>query len=932
MAVELRVLGDVEFLVDGHAIDVGHARQRCVLAALLVEANRVVASDQLLDRVWADRPPQRAAGVLSNYVSRLRRAFAVTEDVGIIRRSGGYLLRVDPMAVDLHRFRRLAGQARAAADGQDAADLFDEALSLWRGEAFALLDTLWLNAIRVGLDAERLAVELDRNDLALDRGQHAGLLSGLLGSANTHPLDERLAGQLMLALYRSGRQADALERFQQIQRRLADELGADPSPPLQRLHRQILTADLALAGAAPTVRSATSPIPRQLPAPPGSFVGRTRELAYLHTVLGAAPAETAGVAVITLSGTPGVGKTALAVRFAHQVADRFVDGQLYINLRGYDPTGSIMDPADAARGFLDALGVPAQRIPVEQNAQVGLYRSLLAGKRMLIVLDNARDAEHARPLLPGATGCLVVVTSRNELTGLIANEGARPLTLDLLATTEAHDLLAHRLGLDRVKAEPEAVASIVARCARLPIALAVVAARAASHPDHPLDAVAGQLRDARLSALDGGDPGTDVRAVFSWSYRTLRPATARLFRLLGLNPGPDIGVSAAASLIGMPATQVQVLLAELARAHLVVESPPGRYTQHDLLRAYAIELAQTHDSGVDRHAAAHRMLDHYLHTAHAADRLLNPFRNQITPTTPDAGVVPADLSDAAQAMAWFTTEHQALLDAAQYAVASGFDTHAWQLPATLASFLGRRGRWRDLAAIQCHALAAACRLGDQSAQAHTHRGLARTYVRLARHNDAMTHLRHALDLFGALGDPANEANTYQNIGWALEQQGRHEEAFTPAQTALELYRRIGHVTGQAITLNALGWYHAHLGDHRQAITHCQQALTLIQEVGDRHSEAATWDSLGYAHHHLGHHHEAVECFRQGLALIRTLGDRYNEAEILIHLGDTLDAAGDMNDAEDAWRQALHILDELDTPKADQVRAKLHRSAQFGGRA
>jgi tetratricopeptide (TPR) repeat protein len=664
--------------------------------------------------------------------------------------------------------------------------------------------------------------------------------------------------------------------------------------------------------------------PRHLPAAVAHFAGRSGELAVLTGLL-RGRAGTGGTVVISaIGGTAGVGKTALAVYWAHHVAGEFPDGQLYVNLRGFDPGGQVMDPAEAVRRFLDALGVPAERIPVDLDAQAALYRSQLAGRRVLVVLDNARDTAQVRPLLPGAPGCLVLVTSRNQLSGLVAADGAHPITLDLLTLDEAGQLLAHRLGPDRTAAEPDAIAEIITMCARLPLALAIVAARAATHPHLSLHTLAGELREAggRLDTLTTDDPYTDVRAVFSWSYRALNPEAARLFRLLGLHPGPDISVAAAASLAALPIDQVRTRVAELARANLLVEPVSGRYAFHDLLRAYAAERAHTVDSDERRHAATGRVLDHYLHTAYAAARLLDPFRDPITLTSPRPGVTPERPADHEQALAWFTAEHPVLLAAVDHDAATGFDTHTWQLAWTLYDFLNRRGHWHDWAAVQQAAVAAAGRLADPAVQARAHRFLAGAYIGLGRVEDAHTQLRHALDLYRRAGDQAGQAHTHHNLGHLWDGQGRPGEALDHARQALDLYRAAGDRRGQADALNSVGWCHSQLGDHRQALTCCQQALTLLQELDDRFGQSAAWDSLGYAHHHLGHHTQAITCYQHALDLVRDLGDRYYEATTLTHLGDTHHATGDLDAAQTAWRQALTILDQLDHSDAEQVRTKL----------
>ncbi len=676
-------------------------------------------------------------------------------------------------------------------------------------------------------------------------------------------------------------------------------------------------------------------VPAQLPLDVHSFVGRDDQLARLDSILAMAGEQPTAVVVSAVSGTAGVGKTALAVHWAHQVAEQFGDGQLYVNLRGFDPTGSTMSPAEAVRGFLDAFGVPPRRVPASLEARAALYRSLLAGKRVLVLLDNARGADQVRPLLPGAPGCLAVVTSRNQLTGLVAVEGAHPLTLDLLTRDEAQQLLARRLGVDRLAAEPRAVDEIIARCARLPLALAIVAARATIHPALPLTTLAAELHRTQgvLDAFAGDDATSDVRAVSSWSYHALDVEAARLFRLLGLHPGPDLPLRAAASLAGAPAAAARRWMAELTRAHLVAEHTPDRYALHDLLRVYAAELAHTLDSEADRRAAVHRVLDHYLHTALHAALLVEPHRAPITPVPPQPGVTAANLLDHEQAITWFTAEHFVLLAAIDQAARHGFDTHTWQLAWTLENFFDRRGHWHDLAATQHTALRAARRLADLPGQAHTHDGLARAYAQLGRYGDAHTHLEHALALFDDLGDHTAQARTHQIIGCVFGRQGRHREALSHAGQALDLSQAAGDRHGQANALNAVGWCHAQLGEYQQALTPCQQALPLLQELGDRHGQADTWDSLGYAHHYLGHHHQAITCYQHALKLYRRLGDRYLEAVTLSHLGDTHCAAGDPGAGRQAWQRAVDILDNLSHPDTDQVAAKLHQldSNQIGDR-
>jgi tetratricopeptide (TPR) repeat protein len=556
---------------------------------------------------------------------------------------------------------------------------------------------------------------------------------------------------------------------------------------------------------------------------------------------------------------------------------------------------------------------------------LGLYRSLLAGKRVLVVIDNARDAEHARPLLPGTPTAVAVVTSRSLLTDLVAADGAHPVALDLLTEAEAWELLEYRLGAGRVAAEPDAVARIVGMCARLPLALALVAARAATHPGFRPAAVAAELADAAAQPPpgDADDVMGRVRAVFSWSYTTLAPPAARLFRLLGLHPGPDTTAPAAASLAGLPLDQVRPLLVELTRAGLLAEPAPGRYGCHDLLRAYATDLTHTVDADQEREAATVRLLDHYVHTAHTADRHLDPTRDPmpVPLAAPAPGTTPEQPTDQQTAIRWLDAERPVLLTAQRLAAGAGRDTHAWQLAWTLFTGLHRRGRWHELAGALRAALPAAGRL-PQPARAHAHRLLGAAVTRLGDDEQAHTHLHHALQLYAEAADPVGQAHTHDALSQLCGRQGRLDRALDHAQQALAISRATGHRRGQAHALNAVGWYHALLGDSTHALTYCQQALALLQQLGDRYGEAGTWDSLGYAHHHLGHHPEAADCYQHALTLFRDLGDRYYEADTLTHLGDTHHAAGHPDQARTAWAAALDILTDLDHPDADTVRAKL----------
>ncbi|MGH3707892.1 MAG: tetratricopeptide repeat protein [Pseudonocardiaceae bacterium] len=665
-------------------------------------------------------------------------------------------------------------------------------------------------------------------------------------------------------------------------------------------------------------------IPRQLPAAVSNFVGRAQELDILTAQLDRAVKDGGTVVITSIGGTAGIGKTTLAVYWARAHIDQFPDGQLYVDLRGFSPSGTPVTPAAATRGFLDAFQIPAEKIPVSPDDQASLYRTLVEGKQLVIVLDNARNADQVWPLLPGSPTCAVLVTSRQQLGGLIARKQALHITLEFMTAQESRQLLTTFLGPERIHAEPEAVNELIQRCVGLPIALSIAAARVVASPHAPLSTLVDQLREQhhRLSALATGDSQlTDIRAVFSWSYTALSPQAARLFRLLGLHPGPDIATLAAASLAGLPAHDTRELLTELTRAYLLDQHIPGRYQFHDLLRVYAVEQAAGEEPEPLRRAALHRVLDYYLHTGVAANLHLSPHRDPITLEAPQPETIPSHITDDAQAWEWFTAEHAVLLAAIDHAATDRFDTHAWQLPWTLATFLHRRGHWHDYVATQQTAVSAADRLGDRVAQALALRILGHAYAVSGRYADASAYFQQVLVLCRDLGDRTGQARTHLYLCWVCERQSQHGQALTHAQHALDLYRTTGNHVWQANALNYLGWYHALLGNHQQALTYCQQALNLNRELDDRRGEAHTLDSLGYAHRHLGHHDQAITHYQQALTLRREVGDHYHEASTLSSLGDTYHATGNLTAARQAWQEALTIFDQLGHPDADTVRTK-----------
>ncbi|MFI6044707.1 tetratricopeptide repeat protein [Nocardia sp. NPDC051321] len=944
VGVDFRLLGGIEAFRDGEPIDVGHARQQCVLTALLVDANTLVTVDQLIDRIWGEHASPRASGTLHTYIARLRRCLAPTE---ILHRSGAYRLCVDAAAVDLHRFRHLIARAHAS-DDQKALDLFAEALGLWRGEAFGSLDTPWVNGIRATLAIERSAAELDYIDQQLHSGRHTHLLADLTARTAQKPLDERVAGQLMLALYRSGRQADALQHYRQIRRCLAEELGTDPGPALQRLHRQILSADSELAI---PVRSAHARAvseaaePRQLPAMPRLFAGRERELAALTETM----ADHPGTAVISaIGGAGGIGKTWLALYWAHRNTHRFPDGQLFVNLRGFDPTSSPMEPTTAVRGFLDALGVEPGKIPQDLDGRTALYRSLIADKRMVVLLDNAIDTAQVTPLLPGSSESTVIITSRNAMPALIAGYGARPVVLDVLADPQANQLLTHHLGRDRLAAEPDAVTDLLRHCAGLPLALGITAARAASHPTMLLADLAAEVREAvtRLDALDSGELPVGLRAVFSWSYRALPPDAARAFGLLGLAPGADIGLAAAANLTGLRQQQARTLLRQLETASLLYEPEPGRYRMHDLLRLYATEQAHSEQSAAVRHAALRRLVEFYLHTAHAANQSMDPRQPPIQLVRPADCMIHVPESEAA-ALAWLETERANLLAVASYAADHGLATHAGQLSPILWRFLDTRGHHDSALTLHTRALAAdrvtgnhalaghtlivlgllhwrsgryeqafeayqeglsLCRAeGLRRLEGHALHGCGLTGVLLGRFSQALGHFQQALEVADEIGVGELEADARHGLAMIHRRQGRYEAALDQLRRAELLARDAGISDLYGRVIHAIGTVYEQQGRFDEALPHLRTALE-IAHGGARHLECYALCGLGATYRGMGRFEEAGIHLHEALDIARETGSRHNEAEALIGLGQLALATGEPEHAIPHYRDALTLAD------------------------
>ncbi|HEV2784568.1 MAG TPA: tetratricopeptide repeat protein [Actinophytocola sp.] len=958
--MEFRLFGGVQLECAGQLLDVGSPRQQAVLAALAVDVGRPVAIETLIDRVWGDTPPVEARNVLYSHLSRirqlLRHATGLSDAVARIdRRSAGYVLDVDPDAVDLRRFTRLAEQGTNLRNAdEDRASALTEALILWRGSPLAGISGDWADQIRGSWHRRRLDAAVQWGELELKLGRANGVISIVPDLIVEYPLAEPLEGLLMRALHTAGRDAEAIERYAVIRDRLADELGTDPGPELRALHAAILRGELLAPdrdgspGMEPVL---PPPVPRQLPAHTSRFAGRAAELDQLTTFLDESTHDRGGTVVITaIDGTAGVGKTALALHWAHRVAERFPDGQLYVNLRGFDPTNTPVSSAEALRGFLHALGVPSEGIPTTLDAQAGLYRSLAADRRLLVVLDNARDAEQVRSLLPASPACLVVVTSRNQLADLSVREGARTLTLDLLTPREARALLTRHLGHDRVRAEPDAVTELIEHCSRLPLALAIVAARANTHPGLSLRVLAKELSDVptRLAGLDTGEATTSMRAVFSWSYNHLSAPAARMFRLFGLHPGPDIALPAAARLADLDLAQAREALGELIRARLLTQYVPGRYTCHDLLRAYAVSLAATYDPQDDQGRALVRVFNHYLHTTAAALHILHP-HDEHSPHIAASATTTSSVTDLTTAEAWFDIERANLTTTIAHSAAYGWHAYVHRLANML---LVRYAELGDAypGRIYAHALQAAQYTGDQATEA-----FALTYIGINQwvqgcYQQATDHLRQAIviarDTGNCVGEvlalnylglvqwrqgqyPAatenyrraltisrdndirvGEATALNHLGLIHWQQCQYERATERFQHAVAIARAIGFQLGEAFALNNVGAVHCGQGRYGLATEHHQQALTIAREIIDRNIEAVALNNVGVVHCRQGRYGQATEHHQQALTICREIGFRLGEALARDDLGVALCRQGRYGQATEHHEQAIAICHEI----------------------
>jgi DNA-binding SARP family transcriptional activator/tetratricopeptide (TPR) repeat protein len=882
--LDVRLLGPVELELDGRPVPAGPPQHRLVLAALALDAGRPVAVETLVDRVW-DEAPDGARRTLHVAVSRLRR----TLPGGVLsRRSGGYVLDVAPEAVDALRLR-----CAVVAGGDRLRGVADA----WQAEPLAGLPGRWAARTRAALAQEALhaAVAWARAESAAGRPEVT--VARLVALDGEHPLVEPVAAALVRALHAAGRTADALDHYAAVRRRLVEELGADPGPELQAAHQAVLAADGPPAAPAdPPPR----PLPAQLPADPGTFCGRDAELDRLTGLL-AGPAP-AAMPLVVVSGLGGVGKTWLALRWAHRHRSAFPDGQLFADLRGYDPAGGPAAASTVLRGFLDALGVAPTAVPADAPAQAALFRSLAAGRRLLVVLDNARDSAHVAPLLPGSATCAVLVTSRDRLSGLVTAHGAVPVPLAVLGPDAARDVLARRLDPARLAAEPRAAADLVAACAGLPLALGITAARAALEPQVGLGALAAELHGAgrRLDAFDDDRDG-GLRAVLGASRSGLTAAESRAYALLGLAPGPDIGRVAAAALIGH---EPDAVLRGLTRQSLLERAAATRWRMHDLVRLDAADVA----SGIEpaeRDAAGRRLVAFYLHTAFAAEMAMAPTRAPIDLEPPPPGVAAVPVTTPRAAMAWFAAEHGNLAACQRLAADHGWDDAVWQIAWCIGGYHHRTARWDDHARFWAAGVAAAEQIGTPGTVIRARRLAGTNAAKTGDHAGALALLEQALDLAVRTGDVVEQARIHHGMGFVWDTRGDDARALPLTVAALRLYRQLGDRLHAANVQNEAGLYCVRLGRHEEARTHLEEALAVIREVGSE-SEAAVVDSLGELALATGRPDEAVARFTEALRLVRDAGDAFNEAGVLERLGHGEAGRGRAGAARQAWTEAADL--------------------------
>jgi DNA-binding SARP family transcriptional activator/tetratricopeptide (TPR) repeat protein len=921
-SVEIRfgVLGPLQVRSGDALLVMPGKRPSVVLASLAMSAGRMVSLETLADHVWGDRLPLSATDSLRSLVSRLR---SVVGPAAIQTMAAGYLLDVDPELVDLLRFRRLVEKAARAGDPGKAREVLGEALSLWRGDPLAGLASERLQRDVVpGLVEEHLTALERRVVLDLAAGVHGALVAELRELVGRHPLRESLWGLLITAQDEAGRRADALETYHRLRAELRERLGVEPVGKLRELYHRLLVDPVAASAGAAVVGderhvagTETRVGSNELPGDIADFTGRDRELGQLL----AAAAPGGGAQTVTISaidGMAGVGKTTLAVHLAHRLADRFPDGQLFINLHGHTPGHAALEPAAALDNMLRAVGVPGERIPDSLAQRAGLWRSKLSGRRVLVLLDNAATAAQVRPLIPGAAGCLAIVTSRRHIADL---DSAHSLSLDILQAPDALAMFTAVVGADRSAAEPAAVAEVLGQCGYLPLAIRIAAARLHARPAWSVRYLATRLADEqhRLAELAAGE--RSVASAFALSYRHLPPAHQRMFRLLGLHPGTSIDAYLTAALAGVDLREAESVLEDLLDAHLLYQPAPGRYRFHDLLRQYAYDAAIEEENSQDRDQAIHRTLDYYVATTdRVRDHLaLKGEHAHIELTYPPAHLPSMD--DRSRALAWVEQEHTNLTAIITYVADHQWDRHLCQLSNAVWRSFRIHGHLHDWIDAQERAVVAAERLGDAHVLADMERILGAVYWESGRYPDAIDHCQKALSLYQETGDSRAQAVTLSNLGVCYWKRRQYEQALEHLQRALAAGRSTGSDFAEATIQVNLGLVCLGLARYDEAVGHNERALALYRQADDQRGQGGATSNLGVAHGCLGHSDTALDYHRRAVELLRASGDRVGESDVLNDYAETLRTLGHLDQARDHYRQALELARQMNS-RLQQARA------------
>jgi tetratricopeptide (TPR) repeat protein len=943
--MEFRALGPIELWSAGQQCDLGPTRARRVLAILLLTPRVIVPAEVLIDRLWDTRPPPKARESLSVYIARLRGSLrqALGDSVRLAGRARGYVLDVDPEAVDLHQFRRLRRQAEAltaSGDYDHAASLLREADGLWRGQALAGIPGDWVGRMRDSLEEERRGAILERVECELELGRHADLVGELRQLLAQYPLDETFIAHQMTALYWNGRPADALSLYRETRSRLIDEQGTEPGPMLSELHQRILRRDPQLAVRLAGQHPGPVSRPDTLPPETGEFVGRSQELGLLTGEHGDIPR------VNVIEGMPGVGKTALAVRAARIASGQYPDGLLYLDFHGHDPGRPSLDPAEALHRLLRMLIVPATQIPDAIGERAALWQAQLSRRRVVVILDDTARLDQIRPLLPVAGRCLILITTRRRLPGL---DGARTLSLDVLSVDDAATLFRRIAGPGRAQ-DGDKVAMAVGLCGRLPLAIQLTAGRLAQDCPPSLADLIEELSQPSAQLGGTGAASPEVMSAFDLSYGALEPDHQRFFRRLGVNPCASVSLQAAAALGGCTLAEAEKALAALLDHHLLARAPAGQFRYHNLIRGYAAVRAARDDPEPQQRQAVARLLDYYLYTADQADRVLHPFRRRMPVSVTHGPAVSPALGTPEDAADWLDSEWRNILQVAQHAGRHEWKRKCADLTHVLADFVEISAYWDE--AIAAHALALqACRdiadpariaqaslelsvvsqqtgrheaalplaedaaeiyrsLADRRGEAEALDQVGMAHQRAARSREALAYFQEARILYHETADQRGVANTLSHSGIACWHLGRYPDAMGHLREALSLYRQAGDRRGEAKTLNNLGRMQLYCGYHRDALEGYQESLEIFGEIGGAQNQAILHHNIGSVHHYKGSYEEGLTACRRALAIYRSIGDLPNEANVLNDIGAIYQSAGCYDEALIHHQKARLIAEEI----------------------